>query len=163
MKKFCFLFIMLVLSLSGKAFSGLGSGTASDPYQITTPDELFEMRSELNAYYKQMNDIDLTQWIQEDNPKQGWNPIGTSTTMFKGTFDGNNYSIKGLYINRPNQHSVGLFGCADGGSIKNVTLINPHIIGGGYTGGLIGFCEKQNKKSTYIYNSVIIRDSRLIC
>ena len=96
MKK-CFFFMILSL-LSPEAFaqfSGLGSGTADDPYQITNGDDLFDMRNKLEAYYILMNDIDLTEWIAEDNPEQGWLPI----PGFKGYLDGNYKTIRGLYIN----------------------------------------------------------------
>ncbi len=155
MKKYFFLVIALGVSLTSSAFSGQGSGTESDPYQVTNADELFEVRGDLAAYYKLMNDIDLTQWIQEDNPKQGWNPIGNATGRFSGTFDGNNHSIRGLYINRPNQSYIGLFGSVCNATIKNIALINPQIIGGSYVGGLVGD-SYGSRQTTNITNAITI-------
>jgi len=67
---------------------------------------------------------------------------------FKGTFDGKNKAIKGLYINRPKEKvgkpsfwrlpKVGLFGCVDGAKIKNVILEDISISGHSHIGGLIG-------------------------
>lgn len=57
-------------------FSGKGSGTKDDPYLITTANELNQTRNNLEACYKLMRDIDLTEWLSENNPSQGWMPIG---------------------------------------------------------------------------------------
>lgn len=135
MKK-CFLFIILSL-LSHEMlaqFSGLGSGTADDPYQITNGDDLFDMRNKPEAYYILMNDIDLTEWIAEDNPEQGWLPIPN----FKGYFDGNNKTIRGLYINRPTTDNVGLFQTCYAKEIKDLTIMEPRIIGKDDVGVLSG-------------------------
>ena len=119
-------------------FSGQGSGTEKDPYQITNADQLFDVRNDLTACYKVMNDIDLATWIQEDNPRQGWNPIGTKATPFTGWFDGNGKSIKGLYINKANVDCVGLFGYIKGATIKNIALLNPIVTGRNGVGAIVG-------------------------
>lgn len=115
-----------------------GEGTEKNPYQVKTPEDLFDVRMDLSANYKLMNDIDLTEWIQEESPKQGWTPIGTETIPFTGTFDGNNKSIKGLFINRTNSDNVGLFGYINGATIKKLCLINPIIIGNNSVGSIVG-------------------------
>lgn len=111
------------------AFTGNGSGTEKDPYQVTTADELFEVRNDLSAHYLQMNDIDLAEWIQEDNSKQGWNPIGDASFAFTGNYNGNHKEITGLYINRPYSDYVGLFGYVSNGNIVNLLLKDSKIIG----------------------------------
>lgn len=133
----CLLAIMT--SLVCHAFSGNGSGTASSPYLITSADELFEVRSNLNAYYKVINDIDLSSWIEENSPQKGWTPIGTSSAPFNGTFDGNGKFIKNLIIKRSDTDGVGLFGCSQSGTFKNITLLNPQIEGASYVGGILGY------------------------
>ena len=115
-----------------------GSGTAEDPYQVKDAFDLFDVRSNLTAHYKLMNDIDLTDWIAEESPSQGWAPIGTKTTPFTGTVDGNNKSINGLYINRPSTDYVGLFGYVEGANIHNICLVNPVINGNNYCGIFVG-------------------------
>ncbi len=148
MKK-CFFFMILSL-LSPEAFaqfSGLGSGTADDPYQITNGDDLFDMRNKPEAYYILMNDIDLTEWIAEDNPEQGWLPI----PGFKGYLDGNYKIIRGLYINRPTTDNVGLFQKCQAKEIKNLTIMEPRIIGKDDVGTISGTLQQG-----YVHRVTII-------
>jgi len=123
-----------------EAFTGNGSGTDKDPYQVTNADELFEVRNDLSAHYIQMSDIDLAAWITEDNPSQGWNPIGDSSFPFAGSYDGQGCEIKGLKINRASTDYVGLFGYIKGGSVRNCRLRDTDISGGSYV-GLIGYLK----------------------
>ena len=158
MKKILFTTMLAVCSLSMQAqFSGQGSGTERDPYQITNADELFDVRSTPSAYYKLMNDIDLSAWIQDDNPKNGWNPIGTFSVPFSGHFDGNNKIIEGLYINRPSVNYIGLFGYVKGATIKNVCLVNPVIYGGSSVGAICG--EVYAHTVSFISNNICIGGS----
>ena len=146
MKKYIFTIILTVGSMNMQAqFSGQGSGTEKDPYQITNADQLFDVRNDLTAYYKVMNDIDLGAWIQEDNPNQGWTPIGTETSPFNGDFNGNNKVIKGLYINRPNMNNQGLFGFTGHANIRNVSLVNPIVSGAEYIGALVGMFGTESE------------------
>lgn len=148
MKK-CFLFMVFSL-LSHETFaqfSGLGSGTADDPYQITNGDDLFDMRNKPEAYYILMNDIDLTEWIAEDNPDQGWLPIPN----FNGYFDGNNKTIRGLFINRPTTDNVGLFQTCKAKEIKNLMIMEPRIIGKDDVGTISGTLQQA-----YVHRVTII-------
>lgn len=138
-KSIIMVFLLLCTTTLVKAqFSGKGAGTESDPYQITNADELFEVRNDLSACYKLMNDVDLKQWIQEDNPTQGWSPIGNKDTPFQGSFNGNNKVIKGLYIKRATMDNVGLFGFVLQTTIKNLALLTPVVIGNDNVGALVG-------------------------
>ena len=69
-----------------------------------------------------------------------WQPIGDATTRFNATFDGGgDLSISNLFINRPGESDVGLFGQTGSSSvIRNVTLVGVNVTGGNYTGGLVG-------------------------
>ena len=131
----CLLFPFLVQA----QFSGKGTGTERDPFQITNADELFEINGDLSACYQLMNDVDMTEWITENNPTLGWMPIGSSTSPFTGNLEGNNHSIKGLFINRPTASFVGLFGYVNGGTIKQLALINPNVTGLSSVGSVAGY------------------------
>ena len=57
-----------------------------------------------------------------------WTPIGNSSNIFKGTFDGNGKTIKNLKITGYNSN-VGLFGVTHDGEIKNFTVENAKVSG----------------------------------
>jgi hypothetical protein len=119
-------------------YSG-GSGVSSDPYLISTPQEL----STINNYYchlsesfKLIADIDMNELAEGE-----FKPIG-STQPFTGIFDGNGHIISNLTcINSENNRGrivVGLFGTVGGGyesdvttKIYNLTLIDPNIVQSG--------------------------------
>ena len=68
---------------------------------------------------------------------EGWQPIGSNDSRFSGIFEGNGFTISGLYINRPQSSNVGLFGVSHS-EIKNIGLLDVNIQGGSNTGGLVG-------------------------
>ena len=58
----------------------------------------------------------------------GWVPIGDDNNRFSSVFEGNGYTISGLYINSEGLSDVGLFSVVDTNSeIKNVGLLNIDI------------------------------------
>jgi len=101
------------------AFSGSGAGTLDDPYRIASCAQLQEMKLSSTSNYVLTQDIDCNETIN-------WNSgLGFKPINFSGSFDGRNYSIEGLYINRPTDYAVGLFDFTDNTSfIANVRLIN---------------------------------------
>ena len=122
-------------------FSGSGSGTESDPYLILNPVQLNQLRNFLNqegVYFKMMADVDLAEFLEDENPTQGWQPIGTSAAPFKGVFDGNGKMVTGFWINRANSDNVGFFGETNKATIKNFTLKGTNVKGKASTGFLIG-------------------------
>jgi hypothetical protein len=84
---------------------------------ITTAQELSNIRNNLTATYRLMNDIDLE--------SAEWQPIGTASTPFSGTFIGNQFTISNLTITQT-QTYVGLF-ANNSGTIKNLKLGNVQI------------------------------------
>ena len=126
-----------------------GSGTENDPYLVKTPDDLFDIRNDLSACYKLANDIDLTEWIAEENPTNGWAPIDN----FTGTFDGDGHTINGLYINRKT-NNVGFFGTTSNAIIKNLVIDTPNIGGNEYVGALVG--NALDTKGNLIYNISVV-------
>ena len=143
MKKYLFLIAaMLNTVVSFAQFSGSGTGTESDPYLIYNENQLAQLGNFLNqegVYFRLQKDLDLTDWISENNPGQGWMPIGVSTSPFKGIFDGNNHKISGIFINRPSTDYVGFFGYIDAATIKNLTIEYSSIKGNEKVGGLAGY------------------------
>ena len=133
-------------------FSG-GDGTAENPYIINTAAELDAVRNNLSAYYRLESDIDLTAYLSEGGDgyakwgESGWDPIGSDSEGFVGQFDGNSHKITGLYINRPESVSVGLFKnissiyMKDEPVIKNfgVVISEAGVKGADNVGGLLGY------------------------
>ena len=109
--------------------------------------DLDAIRNNLFGSHTLMNDIDSTTPGYQELASQtadegkGWRPIGTwSLSAFTGSFDGQGYEIKDLFINRPNESPVGLFGyTGEEGSIKDTNLVNVAAAGYYYVGALVGF------------------------
>ena len=108
-----------------------------------------------NVEFKLMNDIYLNENSEEylswgnQPPKNKWTPIGNEKNSFQAAFNGNGYTIYGLYINTT-ENSQGLFGGADtlSGRITNLKLKNSYIKGGSMVGGIVG----QSSRSLQISN-----------
>lgn len=138
-------------------FSGSGAGTESDPYLILNPIQLNQLRNFLDqsgVYFKLMADIDLTEFLEDENPDQGWQPVGTSSAPFKGILDGNGKTISGLWINRSNTSYVGLFGYCFAATIKNLTIKDAEINGNTYVGVISGYDYKGGVSNCILSGTV---------
>lgn len=127
-------------------FSGSGNGTEEDPYLIFNENQLAQVSNFLNqegVVFKLMKDLDLTDWIAENNPKQGWIPMGVASSPFKGFFNGNNHKIKGLSIKRITEDNVGFFGFISGATIQDLTIEGAYVIGNDNVGGFVGQAESS--------------------
>lgn len=90
----------------------------------------------LSGNYVLTQDIDASDTITW-NGGTGFKPIGDSTNPFTGSFDGQNYGIYNLYINRTSEYA-GLFGQISRASIHNVILFDCNITGYLFVGSLVG-------------------------
>lgn len=85
---------------------------------------------------------------QNADSLRSWTPIGSDyNNQYTGTFDGQNHTISGLYLDNPDKASVGLFGsigsdynngnnkCA---RISNVNLVDSYFNAGSNVGGVCG-------------------------
>lgn len=139
MKRLFITYLLLATSLLANAqFSGKGSGTAEDPYLISTPihvDEIRNLAGVKDVCFVLTKDIDMTDYITENYGNQGWYPIPD----FQGNLNGCGYTISGLRINRPALDKVGFFSTASYATFSNLTLeYTGEIIGGGTTGAFVG-------------------------
>lgn len=154
MKRLLFIWALFLCSLSSvfAQYSGSGSGTENDPYLIFYAEQLNQVRNFLgkDVYFKLMSDIDLTDWISENAPKQGWLPIGVENSSFRGVFDGNGHQISSVNIYRSGTNNVGLFGATAGATIKNLT-VRGKIEGKERVGGICGY----STSSTFVSCKVI--------
>lgn len=140
-------------------FAG-GSGMESDPFQITTPEHLNNVRNYLGSshadkHFKLINDIDLETYLAEGNPGYNdgkfWIPLGGygSSSGFYGYFDGNGCTVFNLMINSDKTY-VGFFGYLyEGSVVKDLNIrideygeiINTSTSSSSYTGGLAGYSK----------------------
>jgi len=140
------------------------SAPSSENLEIRTWYDLDAITDNLAGNHILMNDLDSTTAGYEElagptaNQGKGWEPIGFFGAIggggcsygvapwwygLTGTFDGQRYEIRDLFINRPDECHVspmGLFGSIDeGGIIKNVGVVNVTVIGCESVGGLVGY------------------------
>lgn len=135
-------------------FAG-GNGTEENPYKISTPAHLNNIRNYLDAFYIQTSDIDLEAATAEGgafyDSGSGWQPIGDNSVQFTGSYDGCGHRLTGLKITR-NTPYAGLFGY-NSGVIKNLGMegasvsleisSSPSVFAGGIAGynrGTISGC-----------------------
>ena len=146
-----------------------GSGTASDPYLISSAEELAGLAYLTNiststtynnndVYYLQTADIDVSAYW--------WDAIGTSsssTYYFQGHYDGDGHTVSGIYTPAGSDSTYsyqGLFGYVYGASstnraeISNVGVINSNIQGYQYVGGIAGRAYYANITNCYNTSSV---------
>jgi len=131
-------------------FAG-GTGTAEDPWQISTAEQLYRIHDDLTAHYILIADIDLSAY-------ENWTPIGAFQPLsdapedaevphpdyaFTGTFNGDGHTISNLTVFSDAPMGAGLFGCAAGTEngaayIRNFTLKNVNVSGFYLVGGAVG-------------------------
>ena len=90
-----------------------------------------------------------------DGQTTAWTPIGSTSSDYTGTFDGNGCTITGLTIESTNDY-IGLFGhVGEGGCVQNVNLEGGSIKGKELVGGVAGFIYKG--KVSNCYNAGAVR------
>jgi len=142
-------------TIAANPFSA-GSGTAADPYEIATTDQLIYLS--LNQLYWSSNfiqtanlifdeDQTLVDWDGDGSPDgsgtDGFSPIGIYTKSFSGAYDGQYFSISNLFLARNTSYN-GLFGKTNAANIKRLGLINVRIYGRYYSGGIVGLLNNAS-------------------
>ena len=130
-----------------------GSGTASNPYQVSTPEDVMAIAEQTNSntdyiyqdgngayakpfkgkHFKMMNDIDMSEYY--------YRPIGNSLSQrFAAIFNGDGHSIKNLTVTSSYNNYLGMFGVTSTEfTVKNLTLDDVNIeCGGSYGGSIAG-------------------------
>lgn len=111
------------------SFIGQGKGTQSDPYRITTAEELlsmggFPLGQGGDVYYELMNDIDLKNQNIFD---------GFSGARFQSNFEGNGYMVSNF---RGAKGTYGFFNNIYNGTVRNLTVSNIRLSESSSIGGL---------------------------
>ena len=121
-------------------------------FEITTPEQLAGLAQLVNEgtedfkdkIIKLDEDIRLNEtsnwesWDDTNKPDNEWTAIGTDAKLFKGTFDGQNHTISGIYISNSNDNQ-GLFGYVYDGMIQNLSVADSYIQARNYVGGIVGY------------------------
>lgn len=118
-----------------------GDGSPVSPYQIASWSNLYWLSQnpgEWDRNYIQTANIAFPAAISTWDSGAGWSPIGNSTISFSGSYDGQGFSISGLFINRESEASVGFLGSAIGASVSNLTLSSAHVTASHEVGVMFG-------------------------
>lgn len=123
-------------------FAGLVNGTLDGVKQNPSANAILTANITANE-----NLLDSLQYDAEGNVSNGsdfisWTPIADCTedhiTQYSGTFDGNNKTVSGLYLNG-NSARIGLFGSSEANcNIKNVGVVDSYFKGNDHVGGVCG-------------------------
>lgn len=137
--------VVSVTVYEGKKMDGLeGMGTESDPYLLGTTEDISTLADYVNnqkvdftdRFFKITADITLP---------ENWTPIGTSTTGFNGTIDGD-----GHLLTVPKGEKC-LFGITHGATLKNLDIYGEQIASAGvvehYNIGTTINCDRVTLKS----------------
>src|SRR5574344_1564576 len=148
-KRLLHLFLALVCMVTQAAAMD-GSGTAADPYLISSAAELIDFYkisvTNPSACAKLTADIDLSSVCSATVGNWKYD-IGSYTTPFARNFDGAGHTVSILYVkyvsgNYDPTAGNALFGFVSG-TVKNVKVKDSYIYEDSYTGGLaaIGLCN----------------------
>jgi len=131
---------LLFVSVVGVSIGAGNNHSLNQAESISDWYDLEDIRDDLSADYVLTDDLteDIDGYSEFIDTDEGWYPIGNDTDPFTGTFDGNGYQIKDLYINRSEMDDVGLFGSIDGAEITDLGLVDADISGVSLVGGLVG-------------------------
>lgn len=132
-------------------FAG-GDGTEENPYQISNAAELAHLADKVN---NQQSEPKYEYYILTDNIDLGyeeWIPIGlygNGNQYFKGSFDGNGYTISDLNITDINEGYVGLFGYTKDGEITGLNITGnieniSSTLENAYIGTIVSYADKTN-------------------
>ena len=104
-------------------FSG-GSGTSADPWQITTWEDLHNIRNEYNDDFILMNDLSVSM-NGYSTYGENWEPI----YKFKGDLNGQGFEIQNLVINSTQKNTAFIGKLDDGAKIMSLGIVNAQVTG----------------------------------
>ena len=136
--------VKLKSNLDGEIHIGSTAGTSSgytiaqgnekDYKLVSTAAELQAINDGLSGNYMLKNDIDMS-------GVNDFTPLGNNSNKFTGRFDGVNYTINNLTINKSGESGIGLFGYAQNAVIENFGKVGGGVTGGSDVGAIIGYGE----------------------
>ncbi|HPP59954.1 MAG TPA: PASTA domain-containing protein, partial [Candidatus Hydrogenedens sp.] len=128
--KILFVFTLFIVGIISNGYSAIFISTIEE-LQLIGSSPAYP----LNGEYILTQDIDASDTINW-NDRAGFKPIGT----FTGKFYGNGHAVFNLYINRPTESNVGLFGHTGAGAeITYLRVVNAEIVGQNKVGIVVGY------------------------
>ncbi len=129
-------------------------------YEIGNAGQLFWFAQQVNVEGNREIKGVLTADIDLEN--RPWTPIGETgenNKNFRGVFDGQNHTIKGLYV-EGGRAGLGFFGEVRTGTVKNFTIYGEVIVNTevDYVGGVIGSICGVNGETDLERNGAIIQN-----
>ncbi|MDR0507174.1 MAG: T9SS type A sorting domain-containing protein [Dysgonamonadaceae bacterium] len=118
---------------------------------ISTPEQLNDVRNDLNGFYRLTADIDLSAY-------PNFEPIGNISEPFRGYLFGNRHIIRNLNINNQNSDRQGLFGYASGAFFSDLEIENPNVNGQNGVGALLGKGEAVSVERVVIDRPYLVGD-----
>lgn len=132
---------------------------AAGYYEIGNADQLFWFAQQVNVKGNKEIKGALTADINLKN--KPWTPIGAmgEDNSFRGVFDGQNYTIRGLNV-EGSENGVGFFGEVRTGTIKNFTIYGEVVVNAevDYVGGVIGSICGLNGENDLERNGAVIQN-----
>ncbi len=159
-KVFLSLLLTFALVLTIVPLSGISVSANDEPvlnsegyYEISTASHLYWFAEQVNSGNNTINGVLMNDIVVNGNVLvegalntdetvvstfREWTPIGTSKVLYQGVFDGQNYTISGLYFNDSSAECIGLFG-ASSSTIKNISVTDSYFYGGVAVAGIVGY------------------------
>lgn len=132
---------------------------AAGYYEIGNADQLFWFARQVNVEGNKEIKGALTADIDLKN--KPWTPIGAmgEENSFRGVFDGQNYTIRGLNV-EGSEDGVGFFGEVRTGTVKNFTIYGEVVVNAevDYVGGVIGSICGVNGENDLERNGAVIQN-----
>jgi hypothetical protein len=137
--------------------------------------DLNAIRENLDGSYVLMNNLDSNTAGYEElasptaNQGKGWEPIGGVSVHpelgcmipvdpLTGGLYGQGYEIRDLFISRPNEEGVGLFGSVGLAVIKSLGVTDADVTGHRYVGSLVGYAPEHSAVSNSYSTGTISGD-----
>lgn len=118
-----------------------GAGTLRSPWLIDSVEGLRAIEAWPDASFRLIADLDLVEAVGVHwKPLFGCpeaEPLCETPTPFTGTLDGGGHTLRRMSIG-PGANFAGLFGLIRGGTVRNLTFIDPTVRGVAYVGTVAG-------------------------